>query len=135
VTEHSIDERLERGWGRGFGSGLASIGDITGDGIRELAVGMDCYALSIGAVAVFSGKSGEYVSLVSGDDQDGHFGGAIGTGADWDGDGTDDWWVCSQPFGGQKGRGGLAVYSGRDAHPLERVETARQLEEKRATPK
>jgi hypothetical protein len=73
----------------GFGSSVALLGDIDGDGWREIAVCAPSETFA-GAVYVFSGRTGEFRVRWSEAIRHGGLASAIGPGGDLDGDGFDD---------------------------------------------
>lgn len=76
-----------------FGTCIRSIGDLDGDGRRELVVGAPLYFgthSGQGLVRVFSGFNGGFIRSIEGTHSSENFGTSIDTGADIDGDGYDD---------------------------------------------
>lgn len=94
--------------GASFGTSLAGLGDVDGDGQPDLAVG------EIGAVDVFQGNTGNLIYQLLGDpNHPDLFGTAVANLGDLDADGINDF-IVGAP-GGVPGGGGLGiayVYSG-----------------------
>ena len=99
----------------GFGSDVASIDDVNGDGVDDFLIGAYWDSIDVhysGAVYVFSGRDGEQLYAISGIEAFDLFGGAVaaagdvnadgtpdfivgGIGSDRNGDGSGSAWVCS----------------------------------------
>jgi hypothetical protein len=98
-----------------FGSSVAGVRDLDGDGVDDVLVAEPRYADAThsGAVHVYSGASGDLIRSILGDG--GAFATAIGTPGDVDGDGSGDIAVgdpmAHEPVS-QEQRGALTVYSG-----------------------
>ena len=76
-----------------FGVSVASLGDIDGDGLADLAVGAnlaDAMGLNSGSVTAFSGATGAVLWSINGSAGGDLFGTSIANAADVDGDGVDD---------------------------------------------
>ncbi|MBK8180906.1 MAG: FG-GAP repeat protein [Planctomycetes bacterium] len=76
-----------------FGQCVRSMGDLDGDGRRELAVGSPIYYGTSGGeglVQIFSGINGGWIRNVPGHGSNQYFGSSIDSGADLDADGFDD---------------------------------------------
>jgi hypothetical protein len=115
-----------------FGSALAFLGDIDGDGAADLAVGAPRENGRAGAVHVFSGRTGAALYTVSGAGPDDFFGHDIEVLGDVDGDLISDWIAgapereiliadCSGPAGGFGtlfGVGYVVAVSGASGVPL-----------------
>lgn len=108
--------------GEGFGRNLAAA-DVTGDGYRDLIVGAPLASffggagLGAGAMRMFSGPSGRYLSQTLGDGTDyglGHC--ATGLGLDLDGDGMNEI-IVGEP-GANQSAGKLRSLSGPPLTPL-----------------
>ncbi|HEX5009549.1 MAG TPA: hypothetical protein VFY71_04035 [Planctomycetota bacterium] len=95
--------------GERFGSSLAPIGDRTGDGVTELAVGAPKWALSSGRVLIVSPASGKFVGSVSGVLPSGRFGAALDAVPDLDGDGHDELAIGAPTAPSPKGYGQVFV--------------------------
>ena len=99
----SIIHRLEEpeedagGWGSGFGEVVDCIGDIDGDNIDDLALGLHHYRLGDGALALYSGKTGERLFRLEAPGEHEHFGYGCSS-TDIDADGTLDLLVLAYPW-------------------------------------
>ena len=111
-----------------FGSALANLGDLTGDGIDEFAVGMLESSLGVpnpGVVSIYSGASGALLrSMVDSapEAHRGHLGATIGVLPDLDGDGVVDLAV-GEPDGDAAGlvdSGSVVLFSGANGSILRR---------------
>ena len=130
-----------------YASDLASLRDVDGDGVREIAVGAPLYPWGderhlelelpkAGRVELLSGRTGERLWSVGGQDPDrlsrGEFffgdtlGGALANAGDADGDGVDDL-LISAGRGGSAGQdwGRAYLRSGRDGSLLAAFESER----------
>ena len=78
----------------GFGSTLASAGDVNGDGFADLIVGARYYGANCGRVYVYYGSANGPSTtpdwIADGDQDEAHFGWAVGTAGDVNNDGYDD---------------------------------------------
>ena len=81
----------------GLGSWIAGLGDVSGDGIDDYAIGIEMHVgtanIGNGRVEVFNGASGALLYTVNGDDINDRFGYAVAGGGDLNGDGTPDFVV------------------------------------------
>lgn len=110
-----LELRAER-VGDGFGTELASAGDVDADGVADFVAG----APGIQAAFVFSGKTGaRLLQLTLGDRQTTSFGASVAGLGDIDGDGHADVGVGDPGF---RGVGGVFAFSGRDGSLLKRIE-------------
>lgn len=110
-----------------IGSSLANAGDVNGDGVNDMIVGMPKYDQVLGTslpnagrVTVFSGVDGTEIVSVTGDEFLAELGHAVAGVGDMDGDGFDDF-VASEPYKtniGNSGQGRVRVFSGADASVL-----------------
>jgi len=102
-----------------FGSGLAVLGDVDGDGWRDIAVSAPNartpQSAGTGAVYLFSGKAGRLVETLRGDANSRGLGSALVACGDADGDGTGDLLV------GAAREGAVHVVSGGTARSLGQV--------------
>jgi hypothetical protein len=94
----------------GFGTSVAAIGDINGDGVPDLIVG----APGGNYVDLYSGAEGSPIARIDSPDGDGGFGLSVSSAGDVNGDGTPDFIVGapSASPGGKDGAGSAFVYSG-----------------------
>ncbi|MFY9345310.1 MAG: integrin alpha, partial [Planctomycetota bacterium] len=113
-------ERLWRsdGDGASFGSALAALGDVDGDGVRDFVVGMSPPRLadnSHGLAFVCSGKDGDVLQVLPSERGGTWFGGAVANAGDANGDGCDDV-VVGGNYGDAPGL--VAVFDGRTGERL-----------------
>lgn len=104
------------------GALVLALEDVDGDGVRELACGdPDCRVRGarVGALSLFSGRTGELLWSVSGDGAQGEreLGSALAVVGDHDGDGLADVAVGSK----REGRGALRLVSAADGRALAHV--------------
>ena len=105
--------------GAAFGHAVAGIGDVTGDGGPEIAVGAPGSSppgtIGAGAVRVYSARSGELRLLLAGPEDGAKFGSAVAAVGDADGDATPDLVVGAESawVEGQGHAGRALVHSGR----------------------
>jgi len=110
--------------GSEFGSAIAALGDIDGDGVRDFLVGApESVGPGGGCIFTLSGTYGSGVYTVVNPGPPGtRFGAAVAGGPDLDGDGIADFAVGApgaDTLAGP-GSGAVFVYSGRDGHLLYR---------------
>jgi hypothetical protein len=104
--------------GQRFGFAVASVGDITGDCIDDIAIGAPgglYESVSPGHVFVYSGATKELLFQVSGERAGGGFGYSIAPAGDVDGDGVPDF-IVGAPWEGE-----AWVISGRDGEVIHRL--------------
>ncbi len=94
ATGAEIYQRVGEVTGAYLGAAAATIGDLDGDGVNELAVGMRLYEAGIegfydGAVSVLSGATGAELGRILGSKQE-YFGGSVAGLGDVEGDGRPD---------------------------------------------
>jgi len=97
-----------------FGYAVGTAGDVDGDGYDDVIVGADQYKNFTGRVYVYvgspTGLSHSPVSVATGEDVNNHFGYAVGTAGDVNGDGYDD--VIAGAYHHANFRGRAYVYTG-----------------------
>ncbi len=106
--------------GAAFGSGVAGIGDINGDGFGEVVVGSEYYSSTLGSpppngtgrVYLFSGVDGAVVWTREGANASDWLGSAVGPIGDLNGDGIKE--VVAGARGANNGNGMGYVFSGAD---------------------
>jgi hypothetical protein len=84
---------LNRSIGDLFGSSLANMGDLDGDGVDDLLVGASAHTGTNqhnGYARAFSGKTGEILFTIEGDSPDGGFGVTVANAGDVNGNGVND---------------------------------------------
>jgi len=97
----------------GFASAAASVGDLTGDGRREVAIGVpasDLAGTDAGFVLVINGSTGAFVRQLPGAPGE-RLGASVADAGDWNGDGTPDV-LAGAP--GATGGGAAYLFSGLD---------------------
>ncbi len=107
---------LAGGFGDSLGSSVCGLGDVTGDGTPDFAIGdVQDYSATLfsGSVRVYSGSNGGLVRTIYGNWASGYFGGSIANVGDTNGDGVNDLAVGDR-FDGSNGAssGRVSVYSG-----------------------
>ena len=99
----------------GFGSVVASAGDVNGDGFDDVVVGAERYDVATadeGAAFVFLGSAGPSPTpswTVFGDQADGRLGGAVASAGDVNGDGYDDLLIGAKDYTHGHYREGVAL--------------------------
>jgi hypothetical protein len=101
-----------------FGSCLAGVGDVDGDGRDDFAAGATATGNAgaprgSGFVTVYSGRNGSPLHTLEPAEHDDRFGACVAGGGDLDGDGTRDIAVA--------GRRGVSTYSGRDGERIAEI--------------
>lgn len=117
-----------------FGFDAGAIGDLNGDGHRELlfgAPGHDAPVANAGRVYVVSGKDGSLLRTHAGEVVLERLGSAIGPLDDVDGDGVEDY-VLGAPGAGPSRAGRAYVHSGKSGERLFVLDPERDLPEARA---
>ncbi len=93
-----------------FGTALASVGDLDGDGTRDLLVGMPGAFGRKGGARLHSGRTGALIRTHYGSATTGEFGAAVASLRDLDQDGYGDYAIASPSA--YQGAGRVQVYSG-----------------------
>jgi FG-GAP repeat protein/VCBS repeat protein len=94
-----------------FGQSIADVGDVDGDGIRDLAIGAPEDTSSgsrLGLAEIVSGATGNVIKQWTGAAVDGQFGSVVADAGDVDRDGLEDVLVVVQ---NDSGKGKLKLYS------------------------
>ncbi len=99
-----------------LGVPLANVGDVDGDGLADLAVGLSGYITSApGTVALISIATGALIRTLSGP---AGFGAAVAAVGDWNGDGVTDVGVGTIAITNTMVNPGVTVFSGADGSAL-----------------
>jgi hypothetical protein len=111
--------------GSGFGSSVATAGDVNGDGFTDVIVGAHLYgSVEWGQACVYHGSSNGLSLtpnwLVDGDDGFGHFGQSVATAGDVNGDGYSDV-IVGALNDGNVDEGSAVLYYGNGGDCLERI--------------
>lgn len=97
-----------------FGYSADTAGDVNRDGYDDLIVGADCQSNNMGRVYVYAGStnglSATPIFTAAGEGEGNHFGYAVSTAGDTNGDGYDDVVVGAYPYSDSTGR--VYVYPG-----------------------
>ena len=107
-----------------FGTAVAGLGDVDGDGLSDFAVGAPDEGgidqAFRGSVSVFSGRTGTLLFQVQSGLQHGQLGWTVAAAGDVDGDGVPDFLVSDPHWKGQGSTlvGGAFLLSGVDGHLL-----------------
>jgi len=104
-----------------FGSTVAGLGDVNGDGFSDVAVGAPQFAnpaTAPGYVDVLSGATGQLIWRAVGKNIGDQFGAVVATAGDIDGDGLSDVLVSALQETTLAGQGAVRVLSGLDGSEL-----------------
>ena len=105
-----------------FGAAVAGLGDLTGDGLGEFAVGAplaDNAFSGAGRVTVYNGKNGQELFSVEGSSLQANLGGSLAAAGDVDGDGVGDLVAGAEADdSGAVNAGRVLVVSGADGSTL-----------------
>ncbi|HUU46110.1 MAG TPA: hypothetical protein VM118_10300 [Acidobacteriota bacterium] len=102
-----------------FGTALASVGDLDGDTVPELLVGAEQYSGAPGYASLYSGRTGAFMHMFTGDGVGDLFGHDVAGAGDVDNDGTPDLIIGAQENdAGGDNAGRAYVYSGQTYTPL-----------------
>jgi len=107
--------------GEQFGSALARIPDMNGDGRAEVLIGAPVHSSKRGQARLFSGATGALLDSHSGSHSGEKFGAAVASAGDVNGDGTVDLLIGAPGYtsGGLSNRGRIEIRSGLDGSLLE----------------
>ena len=97
---------------RGFGQGLASIGDVDGDRLDDFTIS-DPEGSVPATIWIVSSRNGAVIEALCSDDDSRRFGGSIAALLDVDGDGIGEILVGLAPDREESAPGRAAIYSGR----------------------
>ena len=100
-----------------FGESCVPLGDVTGDGVIDIAVGAPGYYGNFGDVVALSGADGSIVHLWCDPDGYGYFGTDLANVGDLDGDAVDDL-AIGAPYNHCGHEGSVYVHSGRTGSHL-----------------
>lgn len=120
--------------GDAFGTSIASLGDVDGDGAGELAIGAylaSQHAAGAGSVQVISIDHGRVRYTLHGETAGEQFGAALATLADLDGDGAKELAIGSPRAG--RGAGSVRIVSGKSGATLTELHGERAFERYGAT--
>lgn len=114
--------------GDNFGTSVAGVGDLNGDGVPDIAIGAPGATVEnqilLGTVFVYSGADGSLIHRLDGDTQTASLGGSVAAAGDVNGDGVPDIIVgasvASPP--GFTAVGSVLVYSGATGSRLLRID-------------
>lgn len=121
---HQFDGTAPNQW---FGQSVAGAGDVDADGFGDLIIGSPVASpngvTQSGSMHVYSGSSGALLYQVDGAQQNGHFGFAVSSAADFNQDGYDDFLIGAPDETHQNfaSGGAVYVYSGIDGSLLGQV--------------
>lgn len=94
AQEHLATKELQSGNSKHFGTSIAKLGDVNGDGVADIAVGAPGGAGVAnpppGTVYVYSGASGSLLYTLTGTTSGDAFGVSVASAGDLNGDGKDD---------------------------------------------
>ncbi|MDP2308812.1 MAG: FG-GAP-like repeat-containing protein [Pseudomonadota bacterium] len=91
-----------------FGASVSDAGDVDGDGYDDVIVGAFNYGESTGRAYLFPGSAGGAATsasaVLTGENNSSHFGAAVSSAGDVNGDGYDDVIAGAYTYGGETGR-------------------------------
>jgi serine/threonine protein kinase len=104
--------------GTWFAAAVTSAGDVTGDGIDDIAIGGN-FGRAEGMVVIHDGRDGTRVSQYADSDPATQFGASLLTAGDLDGDGIDDLAIAAPGDSGRhRAAGRVVVLSGRSGRAI-----------------